>query len=857
MLSVYTHEAQRAGRSEQAGGAVPRRGRSPAFRGRFRAMTRNAMTSPLLLVLLALAAASVAPSACVDDTARVRLYHARERAPGLTVEGIEGLDHLGPVVIDNGVSFNVYSEHATRLEVLLFDDPESDRPTRRFPMTRFGDVWSVHVEGIGPGQHYGLAAWGPNWPWVESWLPGRLDGFISDVDADGNRFNPNKLLIDPYAKAVHRDHDWSRGSLATGPARTQSTWGAAAKSVVTLSRHVWAESEATWMARRADRDAPGNGFHEQIVYEVHLKGLTADPASGVENPGTYRGVGELAPYLADLGVTAVEFLPIFEKPLDGGYWGYHTLSWFAPEVSYAAAREPSEVLDEVKWMVEQLHAHGIEVWIDVVYNHSGEGGLWREKLERDDMDLDPVTSSDLGNFEPKEVVGLYSLRGLDNQAYYALSEDRQGYWYATGVGNQMRCNHTPFRRLTLDSLRYWVEEFHIDGFRFDLAPALGAKDGDFQRWDAVENTVLQDIVDDPVLRAHNIRIVAEPWAAGADYTYMIGAFPTAREEDVVDGDASFGWYEWNGRYRDWWRAFMNFDEWNMSSLEGDADGGFTMTGFDRYYAWNGRGPFHSVNFVTVHDGFTMYDVFTYNQKKNGCGPLNPVCCDDPLSVWCDLDSGENHNRSRDWGSDAGGEAMKRQLMRNLFLAMLVSHGTPMLYGGDEWMRTQLGNNNAYSTRSDNAANWFQWGSWRADPARVRMFDFVRKANAFRKAHIDKLSPRTYGGGAPFAWKSAANTEPPDWASRHLMKHYYTDDGRDELLVLINLERRDVDFVLPEGRDWLRVVDTQRWFDGTEFFGETGADTRTSANIELDAPPPISGASYMVKDSSIVVLVTSP
>jgi isoamylase len=799
----------------------------------------------------------LAATGCTEDPDdRVRLYFARDHAPTWTPDSVAALDHLGSVVVDRGVSFNVYSEQATRIEVLLFDDPESDRPTRRFPLTRFGDVWSVHIEGIGPGQFYGYVAWGPNWPWVESWRPGLIDGFIADVDATGNRFNPNKLLIDPYARAVHRDHDWARGSLATGPARTQSTWGAAAKSVVIASQYQWSPNESDWRTRRADRTAPGNGWHEQVVYEVHLKGLTADPATGVANPGTYRGVGEFAPYLAELGITAVEFLPIFEKPLDGGYWGYHTLNWFAPEVSYAAATDPTEIVDEVKWMVDQLHQHGIEVWIDVVYNHSGEGGLWREKLQFDDTNLDPVTSSDLGNFEPKEVAGLYSLRGLDNQAYYALSADRQTYWYATGVGNQMRCNHRPFRRLTLDSLRYWAEEFHIDGYRFDLAPALGARDGEYQRWDDVANTVLQDIIDDPVLQANNVRIVAEPWAAGGEYAYSIGAFPAARAEPEP-GQARLGWYEWNGRFRDWWRALMNVDDWKFNSVEGDADGGFTLTGFDRYYAWNGRGPHHSVNFVTVHDGFTMYDVFTYNQKKNGCGPLNPVCCDDPLSVWCDLDSGENHNRSRDWGGDEGGEAMKRQLMRNLFVAMLVAHGTPMLYGGDEWMRTQLGNNNAYSTRSDNPSNWFAWGSWRADPTRHRMFDFVREMIAFRKQHLDKLAPSSFGGGRPFAWKNADNGEPPDWSGRHLAMHYYSDDGRDELLVLINLERRDVNFRLPEGRTWRRVVDTQRWFDDPAYRAETGAPDDRSSNIDRVAGPTISDGSYTVKDSSIVILVTDP
>jgi len=798
--------------------------------------------------LAALGALIVATSGCTDESDRVRLFRALPLAPSYTEAMVADLQVLGPTVVDAGTNFSVYSANATRLEVLLFDDPDSPRPTRQFEMVRFGDVWNVYVEGIGYGQHYGYVAWGPNWPHVDSWLPGRIDGFRADVDAFGNRFNPNKLLIDPYAKAVHRDHRWDWGSLATGPARTESTYQAAAKSVVVRSRYVWSEHEAHWRAYRADRDAPGNGWHEQIVYEVHAKGLTADPASGVQHPGTYRGVGEMADYLADLGITAVELLPIHEKPLDGGYWGYQNISYFAPEFSYAARQDALEIIDEFKWMVDQLHQRGIEVWIDVVYNHTGEGGLWREKLQHSDVDLDPVTSSDLANFEPKEVVGLYSFRGLDNASYYALSEDKQTYWYATGVGNQTRSNHRPFRQLILDSLRWYVEELHVDGFRFDLAPALGARDLDYQRWDDSGDTILEDVINDPVFLANNTRMVSEPWAAGGDYGFMLGAFPAA------EGEPGVGWYEWNSHYRDWWRSFVNFDDFRLNSREGSADGGFTLTGSEGLFAWNGRRPYHTVNFVTCHDGFTLYDLFTYNEKRNGCGPLNPVCCTAPLSVWCDTDSGEEHNRSRDWGAD--NEAFKRQQMRNLFVALMISHGTPMLYGGDEWMRTQLGNNNAYSTMADNPANWFQWGSWRASEPRVRMHDFVRGIIRFRKDRLGKLSPTTYGGGAPFAWKSAGNTEPPDWNSRHIMIHYYDETGGPELAILINMERHDTTFTLPGGRAWSRLVDTQSWFDDAGFFAETGASPQASWNVSLDDPPLVDDA-YVAKGSSIVILEARP
>ncbi|MBL8785936.1 MAG: glycosyl hydrolase [Deltaproteobacteria bacterium] len=793
--------------------------------------------------------ASLTLTTCTDDSDRVRLYRATALAPSIPEAELTALEHLGPVLIDDGINFAVYSEHATRIDLLLFDDPEAERPTRQFEMVRFGDVWSVHIEGIGPGQHYGYVAWGPNWPFTDAWRPGKIDGFLADVDAAGNRMNPNKLLIDPYAKAVHRDHDWARASLATGPARTQSTWGAGAKSVVVQSTYTWSPSEAAWRERRKDPNAPGNGWHEQIVYEVHPKGFTADPASGVEHPGTFRGIGELAPYLADLGITAVELLPVFEKPMDGGYWGYHTINWFVPEFGYSATKDPREIIDEFKFMVDALHQNGIELWLDVVYNHSGEGGLWREKKEFDDVDVDPITSADLANYEPKEVTGLYSLRGLDNQAYYCLTEDKQTYWYATGVGNQMRANHRPYRKLIMDTLRYWSEEMHVDGFRFDLAPALGASDSDYENWDVVTNTVLQDIVDDPTLQAMNVRVIAEPWAAGGNYRYQIGQFPTSSSE--ASPGVKVGWYEWNGRFRDWWRAFMNDDNWRLNSQEGDADGGFTLTGCDRYYRPNGRGPYHSVNFLTVHDGMTLYDVFTYGEKKNGCGPLNPTCCDDPLSVWCDIVSGEDNNRSRDWGGDQAGEAMKRQLMRNLFVALLVAHGTPMIYGGDEWMRTQFGNNNAYSTRADNSANWFQWGTWKASDEKRRMHDFVKQMIALRKRFGPKLMRQRYDAGPPFAWKSDKATEPPDWSSRHLMMHYTDQTGGPELAILFNLERYDLPFTLPTGA-WRRLVDTQSWFDSADYFAESGASKQASSNATLEGGVEVSGE-YVVKGSSIVIL----
>ena len=270
-----------------------------------------------------------------------------------------------------------------------------------------------------------------------------------------------------------------------------------------------------------------------------------------------------------------------------------------------------------------------------------------------------------------------------------------------------------------------------------------------------------------------------------------------------------------------------------------------MTGSASVYSWNGRKPYHAINFVTVHDGFTMYDLFTYEEKRNGCGLLNPVCCYDPCSAWCDAGSGEDHNRSRNWGD----EPTKRQMMRNMFTGMMISHGVPLILGGDEWMRTQLGNNKAYSTSSDNPFNWFDWGGWAADPDRVRMHDFVRQMIRLRKAHPHHFMPEQYAQ-TTFAWKDANNNDVTDWGVRHIMQHYYDDSQGPQLVVLINMEGGDVTFQLPEGQVWRRVVDTQAYFESADYL--SGRDVTLSPNIELEVPEPVDNA-YTVKSRSIVIL----
>jgi isoamylase len=827
-------------------------------------------------LIAAIIVLTVPINGCVDSD-YVHLFRLADKAPSLSWADLEAMEHMGPTVIDGGVNFCVYSENAERVDVLVFDAPDSDDASHVFNLVNRGDIWNGFVEGIGLGQHYGYRAWGPNWPVDPDWLPGTTTGFRSDVDGDGNRFNPNKLLFDPWGLALHREHDWSLGSTASGPSRASVTYGAAAKTVVVESNYAWSDAESQWRRARADGTLAGHADNELIIYEVHPKGLTMNPASAVDHPGTFLGIGEIAPYLQDLGVNVVELMPIHEKPLDGGYWGYNNLSFFAPELGFSHAYQSTGrvdgVIDEFKWMVDQLHQHDIEVWLDVVYNHTGEGGLWRERLYFDTFE-DALEV----NFDPKEVAGLYSYRGLDNQAWYALSEDGQTYWDNTGVGNQTRPNHRPMQRLIMDSLLFAVEDLHIDGFRFDLAGILGEPDLDYDATIDPSHTILQEIVDHPVMQANQVRLISEPWTAKGTGP-GIGGFPASTNRD------GYGWGEWNAHFRDWWRAFVNNCNWGddgsgdwtvvchgaaalespvfvLNSTEG-VDGGAVLTGSESVFGHNGRRPYHSVNFITSHDGFTLYDLVSYPDKQNACGLLNPKCCDDPLSVWCDDESGENHNRSHNWWD----EGLKRQMMRNFFVAMMVSHGTPMLLGGDEWMRTQMGNNNAYSTWADNEWNWFRWGEWQNTTAveRYRMHDFVRSLIDFRKRHLNQLGPMTYGGGAPFTWKTANNTDMSgdDWASkRHMMIHYYREgDHTDpELAILINMEAGSVDFVLPEGRRWGRVIDTQAWFDtgggeGSEggYFSEhPTADPYLSQNIATSAAVEV-GARYGVMPFSIVVL----
>lgn len=823
--------------------------------------------------------AELPPPALWTDRPPSLLHQSGGPQVELTKEGVRALHHLGSSLMTDssgrfqGVNFGLYSERAEKVQLLLFDDPESGRPTRRFEMTRFGDVWNVYVEGVGLGQHYGYVAWGPNWRYQPGWYPGSSLGFHADVDDAGNRFNPNKLLFDPYCKAFHRKHDWSKGSAGSGPFRAEVDYAAAMKCLIVRSRYQWSPEEEKWRRGRQDPLWVGHRGEDAILYEVHVKGFTMNSASGVEHFGTYRGFAEKADYLKELGVTAVSLMPVFEKALDAGYWGYNTLAFFAPELSYASRRQQQEVLDEFKYMVDELHQRGIEVLLDVVYNHTGEGGLWRSKIKQGER------VRDLVNLDPEELASLFSYRGIDNAAYYALERgNNKLYSNHTGVGNETRCNNTPLRRLIIDSVRFWVEEMHVDGFRFDLAPVLGEKDLRYWEWDDPRNTVLQEVIDDPVLQKYNARVIAEPWGGGGG-GFKLGEFTASTDKP------GYAWGEWNAHFRDWWRSLANAKgAWQTNGVTVDEyfrlnspvwdgykgvrnDGYFVLNGSRGYFEPGGRKPYHSVNFITVHDGFTMYDLLSYDAKRNDCSPLNPVCCENELSPYCDeaRKSGEDNNRSRNWGMDQ--EDLKRQQMRNFFVAMMISHGTPLLFGGDEWMRTQLGNNNTYTPEADNPYSWFDWGSWQAKDERWRMHDFVRQAIRFRKEHAYAFARAEYEPepAKSYIWKNAQGEKlaESDWARRQWMIHHRATALGPELAILLNFEvdladlKQDipVTFQLPSpegGKSWRRLVDTQLYFDSADYLVKNRLPLRKSANITLEDPQPVP-PSYEVRGKSIVIL----
>ena len=649
---------------------------------------------------------------------------------------------LGTYARGEGVNFAFFSRHASRVRLELFDHPEDAAAARVIDLdparNRTGDVWHVWIKRIRPGQLYAYRVDGPYQP------------------GDGHRFNFNRLLIDPFATAISRLPAWefgpARGYDPSAPdgdsvCSTVDNAGAMPKCVFTHEHFHW----------REDRP-PRHPWSKTVIYETHVRGFTIHPSSGVKHPGTFRGLMEKLPYFRELGVTAVELMPAQEfneheekginpqtgRPL-GNYWGYDPVAFFAPKASYSSSGGVGQQKLEFKEMVRAFHEAGIEVILDVVFNHTAEGNEQGPTL---------------------------CFRGIDNTIFYLLADDKRSYKDYTGTGNTINANHPVVRDHILTALRYWVVEMHVDGFRFDLAAVLGR--GRFGN--VLPNPpLLERIAEDPILR--DVRIIAEAWdAAGA---YEVGSFSERR------------WAEWNGRYRDDVRRFWRGDDGMLglfaSRICGSAD----------IYTKSGKGPESSINFVTCHDGFTLNDLVSYRYKHNEANGENNH-------------DGANENFSENHGAEgetaeAGIEALRKVQIKNFLLTLFISRGVPMLLGGDEFRRSQGGNNNAYC--QDNETSWLDWSCLEQHR---EIFRFARGMIAFRRAH-PILSMEQFYTDAEIHWFGPRGGL-PNWAEPKEKRFacLIHEDEQSALFLMFNAGADAVDFVLPPLLRWGRLhlaVDT--------------------------------------------------
>jgi glycogen operon protein len=672
---------------------------------------------------------------------------------------------LGATVCPGGVNFSVFSRAASGVELLLFDGEDDARPSRVIPIdpasNRTYHYWHVFVPGVRPGQVYGYRASGRSDP------------------ANGMRFDPTKVLLDPYGRAVVVPKNYNRDAarLETDDAAT------AMKSVVAdVSAYDW------------EGDAPPQRPSSQtIIYEMHVRGFTRHPSSGIseQTRGTYAGVIEKIPYLQQLGITAVELLPVFQfdaqdaPPGLVNYWGYAPVSFFAPHQGYSSRRDPLAPVNEFRDMVKALHRAGIEVVLDVVFNHTAEGDHRGPTL---------------------------SFRGLDNPTYYILENDRSRYANYSGTGNTLNANHPIVRRLILDSLRYWVEAMHVDGFRFDLASILERDESG----NVMPNPpVLWDIESDPALAG--TKLVAEAWDAAG--LYQVGSFI---------GDS---WKEWNGRFRDDVRSFFRGED---GSVERFAD---RLIGSPSLYGHKQREAEESVNFVTSHDGFTLNDLVSYDGKHNEANQE-------------DNRDGADDNRSWNCGvegptGDPAVEKLRTRQVKNFFTVTILSAGIPMILMGDEVRRTQGGNNNAYC--QDNETTWFDWTllANRADLHR-----FVTLLNARRvlrdvEPERQRVALNQLIRQADITWHGVRLHE-PDWRHSSHGVAFTARLTRERMLfhMILNAYWEPLEFELPSvangARDpWCRWIDT---------FLDAPHDI-----VDWERAPSVPGQTYRTEPRSVVVL----
>jgi isoamylase len=649
---------------------------------------------------------------------------------------------LGAYEVEGGINFAFFSRGATRVRLELFGSPGDAIPNKAIdldtPHHRTGGIWHVWVGGIGSGQLYAY----------------RVDGPYSPEQ--GLRFNVRKLLLDPFATSLTQLPHWD-----FGPARGEDPSapdGASVPSTVddaaAMPKCVFCGEQFHWHDDRPPRHA----WSKTVIYETHVRGFTVHPSSGVQWPGTYRGLTEKIPYLQELGVTAVELMPVQEfnhthltgtdpetgKPLHK-YWGYDPVAFFAPKGSYSSAGGSGQQKLEFKEMVRRLHTAGIEVILDVVFNHTAEADQHGPTL---------------------------CWRGIDNTIFYTLAEDKRLYKDYTGTGNTINANHPIVREFILSALRYWVMEMHVDGFRFDLACILG-RDGDGRM--LANPPLLEQIAQDPILR--ETKLIAEAWdAAGA---YQVGSFSEQR------------WAEWNGRYRDDVRRFWRGDDAMLGTFAS------RICGSADIYAKSGKGPECSINFLTCHDGFTLNDLVSFRHKHNRAnGEDNRDGTDENFSANYGV---EGHTQ------EPAIESVRKRQIKNLLLTLFSSRGVPMLLGGDEFRRTQRGNNNAYC--QDNETSWYDW---RYLEQHQDIYRFTQDMIAVRRAHPILARERFYTD-AEISWFGPLQG-PPDWGDPHArqLACLIHEGVCSALYLMFNAGAEAVAFHIPappRGSQWRVAADT--------------------------------------------------
>ncbi|MEZ4435963.1 MAG: isoamylase [bacterium] len=751
---------------------------------------------PLCLLLAAVALTACADPA-LDPEAAAPVVEAKRALP------------YGARVEADAARFAVYSARATAIELWIYDRAFGAEPALVVPMAADGQgAWRATVgraalaaAGLGDVIHYGYRAWGPNWRYVDDWYPGSEAGFVADVDGEGNRFNPNKLLFDPYGLELSHDptNAWhvDDTAYATGPRyRAIDTGPFAPKSIA------WPDG----FTAGDTGPKPTRAFKDDIVYEVHLRGLTMnDPSVPAALRGTYAGAAQKARELAALGVTAVELLPVQEtvndvNDVDPGstagdnYWGYMTLSYFAPDRRYAADQSPGGPTREFKAMVRAFHEVGIKVYVDVVYNHTAEGGTFGP------------TRADTAKS--------WSMRGLDNVTWYSLTRDRQHFYDNTGTGGNLNTRNPVVQDLIVESLRYWRDELGVDGYRFDLASVLGntCEHGcfDYDKLDpgTALNRIWRALSPRPAGGGAGVDLIAEPWAIGGN-SYQVGNFPA-------------GWIEWGARFRDSLRSDQN--ELGMAAVT-PGEIATRVAGSMDLFGDDGRAPWHSVNFMVAHDGFTLADLYRCNRKRNDQPwPFGPS------------DGGEDHNRSWDQGGDARAQ---RRAARNGMALMMLSAGVPMITGGDEWLRSQGCNNNVYNL--DSPANWLDWV---LDGTERDFRSFTQGLMAFRKRHPALRPAQGYlgvdGNGnvmEQIRWFTPDGSPPSGayWQDPSMHALAWRIDGTEfgdpaaAIYVAYNGWSGPVEFSLPwPGRQasaWYRVTDTCDWAEGPGQVRAAGSEDR--------------------------------